>query len=563
MRFIAVVATAAVLAACSATTSVTQVDVLWSDGHETGPPISGSTSVRVAGASGGGEPFHVDLSGARQARDQWRASAWSGATVAMLAAGLDPRGRTLSFQVEEAARGSSGGGMLAVASWAALDGSSLRPGATLSATVLPNGSLGTVPDLAAQLRAAAGAGISTVLVATGAESEAVKATAADLAVAVQPVATVEEAYEQLREGNVDAPPSATPVFDPGLTELVTIATAQIVEQVRAQAADVPATIRGRRARSALRDAAATAQRLLVAGHPWSAYATVTAAQQSFQMTQAAWSVTGRVSRSRRLVAAALAAGTAAAQQRVGLFAATPLTWVEQFPALADALTWGTGTLAILDQAADRLTRARSIRQLRSVARDVARADYRIGTYLPLQVEAVQQIGAVHAQEPAEVLSLLDGYADLLGQAADANTGYPAVAGGRSLDLLGRATAQRRLWREAPAPDGSQQVSVMRLAAALSYYIASSYLATSEAITAGGRGFVDSQIRIATGENKDTAAQLAGAGFDASYVLWGDEWGRTWARSGARAAVGRAQRGTGLTYQWYATVQGRMLRAWAQ
>ncbi len=55
---------------------------------------------------------------------------------------------------------------------------------------------------------------------------------------------------------------------------------------------------------------------------------------------------------------------------------------------------------------------------------------------------------------------------------------------------------------------------------------------------------------------DTLTQLE---FDPSYVVWGDEWGRTWAAGGRTDPVVRT---TGVTYQWYATVQGQMLRGLA-
>lgn len=280
------------------------------------------------------------------------------------------------------------------------------------------------------------------------------------------------------------------------------------------------------------------------------------------MTQAAWSVRDAGDRSRRAVAAALASGRVRAQQRLELASSTPLDRVEQFTALADALTWGTGTLAILDLAAAGLDQARTLPQLRSVARDIARAGYRIDTYLPLQVEAVQQIGKVRVEDPVAVMGLLDGYADLLGQAGDANAVEPATRAERLSDLSSRAEAAGQLWHDAAPSDGSQEVTMTRLATALSYYVASSYAVIGTASAASNQPF-SSQVRTATAQNDETAAQLAAMGFDASYVLWGDEWGRTWAAAGRQDATAPRRQGTGVTYQWYATVQGRMLGAIAQ
>lgn len=548
-RHVMATCVAAALVGGCATSATTTVEIPWTSKS---PPAGGVAAFTVTAGSGGQEAFTVEVGGVGS--ESWRAAAWGGATTAMIAAGLDPRGRTLSFDLVDQAQGTSGGSGLAAASWATLDGVGLRPDVAVVGRILPNGSLAPVTDVAGLIRQCADHGIREVLVTRGSRPP----SQLPGGVAVSEVATLQEAYEQIRDEAVPLPVTATPQFDPGLTELVTIATGQIVEQVRVQAADLPP--RRRPAAAALTQAAADADDLLAQGKPWPAYARITGAQQAYVMAAAGWSVPRLSAESQRAVTRALQLATARAGQRLELAASTPLTHVEQFTALGDALTWATGTLAILRQAGDRLAAARTGAHLRSVAREIAKASYRIDTYLPLQVEAVAQIGEARAGDPTALLQFLDAYALLLAQAADAAVADPEATDGTLPELLSRATAQQGVWREAPDPDGSQEVTMTRLAAAMSYYISAAY-----AVAATGpldQQFIESQLAIATAENAETAAQLAGMGFDPSYVLWGDEWGRTWAASGGNAKGDVRRRGTGVTYQWYATVQGAMLRALA-
>lgn len=93
---------------------------------------------------------------------------------------------------------------------------------------------------------------------------------------------------------------------------------------------------------------------------------------------------------------------------------------------------------------------------------------------------------------------------------------------------------------------------MSLAAALSYYVASGDTSVAAESFAA-------QVATATQINNQISDTLTQLEFDPSYVVWGDEWGRTWAAGGRTDPVVRT---TGVTYQWYATVQGQMLRGLA-
>lgn len=337
--------------------------------------------------------------------------------------------------------------------------------------------------------------------------------------------------------------------------MVTIAAGQLIDQVRAVSADAPPAERAQLRRAARRAAAD-----LFEDDPYAAYATITLAQQQSEVTAAQRSVSGRVAEESRTMRRALARQRRSAIDRIDLAASTPLNHVEQFPALADALTWGTGTMGLLDIAEETLSTAASREDLQEVAGLIARADYRLNTYLPIQVEAVQEIGQAPADNPTEILSLLDAYAELL---AGAGT---ATARALSPDGPGtqRALAQAAVWESLPAGATAQEPTLTRLAAALSLYIAANY----SRIVAGSAGnpisvdesFFRRQTDVATSQNDRVAAELADAGLDPSFVLWGSRWGLAWATPEPGQRKDAQVRATGLTYQWYATIQGQLAGA---
>ncbi len=450
-RAVSVLGMLALLASCGTSPSQTQASVVV---EATGAGTLSVTTVTAAvPGPDSADSLPVHVSGPTADAAAWRAAAWQGATPAILIAGRVPHGPTVSFDVG-ATSGPPvqpvGDAMLAVAALAALRGTELRTDATLVADVAPNGGLFPVTGTAARRNPRATSGV-TVLVPDG-----------DLA-------TVEQAYAALTHDEHVAPvASGDPPTDPELVELLVIATNQIIDQVEAAAAAQPATAEGRSRRRELLTAADAARMQLSADRPYSAYSTVTLAQQQAAMADAAAAVTDRLGRERRILARELTALQRRASDRMDLAASTPLDHVEQYPALADALTWASGTMGILDLAQRRLRVAASRAELATVAADLARSDYRLRTYLPLQVEAVQQVGQVRPEDAPQLLSVLAHFATLMGEAAAA-TRLPGSGSSAAAD---RAAAQLRVWRTMPRDDTEQATTVARLAAALSAYIAS-------------------------------------------------------------------------------------------
>lgn len=194
----------------------TLVQILWLGSSE-GRPAYGVTNAEVttsrasgAGSASSDAGFAVDMSAAGRTGEQWQAAAWTAAAVGAMLSGADPRGVTVSYKVNESIDGPSAGAVLTSAVLADLrDSGTLSQQVTMTGTVLPSGALGPVGGIPAKLRAAAEAGIETVLVPPGEEialdsttkrQVVVSDLAAELGVEVVPVANVQEALGYFGDG---------------------------------------------------------------------------------------------------------------------------------------------------------------------------------------------------------------------------------------------------------------------------------------------------------------------------------------------------------------------------
>jgi uncharacterized protein len=149
--------------------------------------------------------------------ETWRASAWMATVVASLTAGINLQRYVPSFTVEGRIDGPSAGGLLTVAILADLTNRTLRPDATLTGTIGPDGAIGPVGGLSHKVEAAAGAGLKLVLIPKGQSTETDPQTgkAVDVVecgrrnnVEVREVADVTEAYELLAGRALPQPEAA-------------------------------------------------------------------------------------------------------------------------------------------------------------------------------------------------------------------------------------------------------------------------------------------------------------------------------------------------------------------
>lgn len=599
-RLAAAAAVVSALAACSLVDAGTgrgtvTVSALWFGTAEDGSDVYGTTPVQITASRTRGDGYTVDLQSFADAGAgrTWDASAWTAATVAMLADGEDPRGRRITFGLDESIDGPSASALLSVGVLASLDRSAPAADASLTGMVMPNGSIGAVSGVPDKLRAAARAGLTTVLIPDGTDRGVDPQTGdtvdlrefgGSLGLNVIPVATITEAAAIMGGQPLPVPTYSRPEVDPTLLELLTTETGRVLVRVRRLRGELqPPVAPGAAAerKRLLADSRATLRsvpRLLARGDAFVAFSQATLLEsdmQQYNARQRSYTLAGRIGPRRladRLVARA-AALVAGAREQIELQSGRPLQFLEQYPAMGDALTWATGSLAIIDAAAARAqSQPPTAGGLADVAAELQRAQYRLDVYLPIQVGAVTTIGKIPATDPPQTLSLLSSYADLLGQSADAVMEYhdSLQADAEVLRRLQeRATEQQRLWR-AHESDAGQSGVLQRLALGLSYYVASSYLFTLGPLLApvdrSGRGvlldpgYFGDQVNIATTQNHRISTSVADEGMDPSYVVWGNEWGLALADEAAGVPIPDEERGRGLTYQWYASIQGNMLTA---
>ncbi len=110
-------------------------------------------------------PLNVQLDdlAAKGAGSSWKAASASAAAVGTMMSGVDPTDVNFNFDVSGPIDGPSAGAILTVGVLAILKETPLKPSVTMTGTVSPDGSIGTVSGIAAKMRAAADNGFDTVV----------------------------------------------------------------------------------------------------------------------------------------------------------------------------------------------------------------------------------------------------------------------------------------------------------------------------------------------------------------------------------------------------------------
>lgn len=113
----------------------------------------------------GTAPLTVQLDDlqAEGAGSAWRAASASAAAVGTMMSGEDPTNINFNFDVSGPIDGPSAGAILTVGVLAALKNTPMKPTVTMTGTISPDGSIGTVAGIAAKMRAAADNGFTTVV----------------------------------------------------------------------------------------------------------------------------------------------------------------------------------------------------------------------------------------------------------------------------------------------------------------------------------------------------------------------------------------------------------------
>ena len=618
------VAVLLVTAGCGAGADATstKVQILWL-GTSDGRPAYGVTDAEVATSRPSEAGFAVDMSAAGRTGEQWQTAAWTAATVGSMLSGADPRGVTVSYKVGESIDGPSAGAVLAAAVLTDLRGSgSLPQNVTMTGTVLPSGALGPVGGIPAKLRAAAEAGIDTVLVPPG-QAIAVDPTtgrqvviddlAAELGVAVEPVASVQEALEFFGAG-LDAPDAPT---DPASFPLDSELSALFTEEAnlalqRLQALPIAAVpeagdalsdtkaleVERQRITSGVALAQTRVGALLAEGRVIDAFARATLAEREVLAWNAQALTAQQASADPAATSAAISssagelASDADAQIDATVTSAAkwPLAYAEQLTALPDALSWATDAWAAARVVEAASTGGAKPSDLATAAGLLAASRYDVEVYLPVSARLAREVGRTPIADPTAATEILSTYAELLADTGEAVSGDeargragaaetsagPAESPGSPATsvftdpLAWEAAVLNELgdrWLEqAPRGESSEAIDVAGpLSTAMSYCVAgATWAATSQLASGDGpqRSFSktdwETQVATASAESERTAQVIAQSGADADYVRWNEAFGRTSATAATAIGANDAVRLNGLQVQWYGNVQGHML-----
>lgn len=581
----------------------TRVSALWWGTQADGSTRSGVTPVTITARYDPTDSgFAVDLQGLRKAGagEAWNAAAWSAAAIGTLGAGVDPRGRTISYSVGEAIDGPSAGALLTAGVLADLLATPLAPDISMTGTVLPSGGIGQVSGVPEKVRAAADAGITTVLVPQGqaiAVDAATKrrvdtiALGVELGVDVVEIPSVRSAFAQMAPTLTPAPQAPVPAMDADVLGLFETAAQETLARVAALTltpSPSPALAAQRaEIEAGVQSAIIRVPELLGQGRQVEAYARAALAER----TAASWNARAVALSAGAPQASLVARATelvAAADVAVAAAASTPVTFTEQMSALPDALSWGVDAGVLAQVVAARLAHSSAAPDFGQAAADLAQAQYDLDHFLPISVRTVALVGQLSLVGPGDLVELLAAYAELVADAGAANLSYfdqvVAPTTNTAPSEAQTAVVLRDRWAELAADSGADQGAVVtRMATALSFYVAGATAvaiasapaaaapaatpsdATPDGATANPWRIADqraftTQVDVATEETAAVSGQLAHLGADTSYLQWNEVFGRSTATAPTATGATDDIRLGGLQVQWYGNVDGKLLTA---
>ena len=576
-----------------------RVGALWYGKAADGSIQAGVTPVTVAASRDDpSTPLLIDTGGLRAAGagPMWTAATAVAEIQAVLIAGVDPRDVQVTYSLQEAIDGPSAGALLSAASLASIRGTPLEPRTTMTGTVLPDGSIGPVGGISDKLRAAAAAGYTRVLVPIGPSTDLRTGRPVDLValgrtlgVEVVPVSDVPQAFGYLTgtaDGSaVDTTHPPAPI-SPGVLSMLEGRSRALVMTGRTQLATLTATVDPdvQAALPGIRGWLDVADDELARGDAVRAFAAAAEAGQALQeyaaldrahQQSAQMSLTDQVAQARAEAARAKGEIQAALLTTAG----TPVTTVEQVAALPDVLAWGLFALTSMDVADAQLSRVQTRAGLDEAIRFVETARFEADTYMPATAGALPFIGRQPLADPARAGELLDAYATLLADGAEANSAYadslpsPRKRSGYLRSLIEDTRTIAAGTNTGMLADlGPTARPALRLGAALLEYVETTQLVNDltsrplpgTASPPNTQPIKDPDVvaRQATTAATITAEQtsaVTAAGLDASYLQWNSQWGQELA-FGRLPEITDEQTLHGLEYQWFAVLHSRVLVA---
>lgn len=588
---VAALATCVALAGCGGTGAgsiperTITFPVLWAGTDADGTRAAGIEPATIAVGTQGDPGFTVDLEDvtAKQAGPAWQAATASAATVGTLLTGADQSVVDLRYGITGAIDGPSGGAALTVGTMAAITGAPVRKGIAMTGTVAPDGTVGTVSQVPAKVRAAKKAGYRMVLVPEGNRTEfdpatgrtvSLPALGKSLGVDVRVVRDVGAAYRAFTGRTVFPPPNTPPRVTPAAQRVADRTTRTAVRAVRRELEAgtnlIPA------AQQPVLDALVSrSERALAAGHMARAYGL--AVQSTYEVKRATARGASR--------ALAAARGAAAARAALGDEVSTLLDVARreldarsdpagldlgQHLALPMALGWYSYSIAVLQALQQELGEGSSwgaaqVQDAAAVVGDVEASIQRMG---PDAVAVVRAAGGSAQQPDDRTAEFLSGYTNFLVRAGDASRTYYETVNRGSVAGAGDPTDLAPVLGQmagiaAATPPGRDPLAdeIVQASNAGTYYVLGGSLVSGASFGMPGFGLGEGPGAVASPRllansivQASATVQWVAAGLDRinpSYALWQRRWADALVAANAGTARASFAGTIALNELWYA------------
>lgn len=175
--------------------------------RNTKPPSGGIKPTTITLEPGRGQYLGISFfeSQLGSAGDQWRSSAWTAIASSSLILGEDFNQYRVSFDAEGNIDGPSAGGLFTTSTLALILGDSIRPDATMTGTISPDGSIGPVGGIPLKIKGARERGKRRVIIPAGQMTPELQKLEAELGIEIQEAANIAEAYQLLSERPLPVP----------------------------------------------------------------------------------------------------------------------------------------------------------------------------------------------------------------------------------------------------------------------------------------------------------------------------------------------------------------------
>ena len=561
--------------------------VLWAGSNPDGTPAAGIEPATIAVGTEGDAGFTVNLEDikAKQAGPSWQAATASAATVGTLVTGVDQSAVDLTYDITGAIDGPSGGGALTVGTMAAITGATVKPKIAMTGTIAPDGTIGTVAQVPAKVRAAKKAGYRTVLVPFGNRTEFdpsvgrevnLIAYGKSLGMDVRVVKDIAQAYYEFTGKTVVPQPRVAPTITPRARQVAVRTTRSAVAALRREFAAgdnlIPAADR-----PAIRATVTRASDALASGRTALAYGL--AVRGTYQVKRAL-----AAGASRALVAdKGVAAARAALRDEVSTLLATANREIDaqsdpsglttgQRLALPAALGWYVYSKAILTSFGKSLGPkstwgAAELEDAASVVGDVEASLLRFG---PDAVAMVKASPGAETADDAATVTFLSGYTNFLVRAGDANRDYYVTvdygqleSGGGPNDIAPVLATMSEIVRTTPTDENSLDQEILQAANAVTYYVLGATVVSGKSFGMQGFGqgedpsaigapaLLADSVKQASATVYWWSADLQPKGVNLSYPLWQRRWADAVFAAYAGTPTGPAAGTIALNELWYA------------